>query len=37
MNNAREFVNKIKLIISELDEELLGIIGKRIGELQKRF
>jgi len=35
MSNAREFVSKIKLVISELDEELVGAIAKRIEELRE--
>ncbi len=35
LNNAREFVSKIKLVINELDEEMLKIIGKKISELHK--
>lgn len=35
MRNARDFVNKIKLVISELDKELLTIIGDKIKELKK--
>lgn len=35
MNNAREFVSKIKLVMSELDEELIAIISRKVNELQK--
>jgi len=35
MNNARDFVSKIKLVISELDEKIIGVIGKRIKELKE--
>ncbi len=35
MRNAREFVSKIKIILNELDENLVEIIGKRIKELQR--
>ncbi len=35
MRNAREFVSKIKLVLSELDEKMIEIIGKRIRELQR--
>lgn len=35
MNNAREFASKIKLVISELDEELVGAIDEKIRELGK--
>lgn len=35
MRNARDFVNKIKLVISELDKELLTIIKNKIKELKK--
>jgi len=35
MNNARDFVSKIKLVISELDEKIIEIIGKRIKELKE--
>ena len=34
MRNARDFVSKIKLVISELDDKLIEIIGKKIKELQ---
>jgi uncharacterized protein (UPF0332 family) len=34
MRNAREFVSKIKLVIDELDEKFIGIIGKRIKDLE---
>lgn len=34
MGNAREFVSKIKLVLNELDEKLIELIGKRINELQ---
>ena len=33
MRNAREFVSKIKLVLSELDEKMIEIIGKKIQEL----
>lgn len=35
MRNARDFVSKIKLVINELDEELIGIINKKINELKE--
>ena len=35
MNNAREFVSKMKLVMSELDEELIEVIEKRIAELKE--
>jgi len=35
MNNARDFVSKIKLVISELDEKIIEVIGKRINELKE--
>ena len=34
MRNARDFVSKIKLVLNELDDKLVEIIGKRIKELQ---
>ena len=34
MRNAREFVSKIKLVLGELDEKLVEIIGRKIKELQ---
>jgi len=34
MRNAREFVSKIKLVLNELDDKLVEIIGKNIKELQ---
>ncbi|MBI4181525.1 MAG: hypothetical protein HY520_00980, partial [Candidatus Aenigmarchaeota archaeon] len=34
MRNAREFVSKMKLVVNELDEKLIEIIGNRIKELQ---
>jgi len=34
MRNAREFVSKIKLVVNELDEKLVEVIGKGIKELQ---
>jgi uncharacterized protein (UPF0332 family) len=33
VSNAREFVSKIKLVVSELDEKLIEAIGNRIREL----
>ena len=36
MKNAREFVSKIKLVISELDEKLIEVIGKSIKELKEK-
>ena len=33
--NARDFVSKIKLVLSELDEALIDVIGKETGELKK--
>lgn len=35
VNNARAFVSKIKLVISELDEELINIINKKIDDMQR--
>jgi uncharacterized protein (UPF0332 family) len=35
MRNAREFVSKIKLVLNELDEELVDIIAKRVNELHE--
>jgi len=35
INNARKFVSKIKMIINELDEEIIEAIRKKIMELQK--
>lgn len=35
MKNARDFVSKIKLVISELDEKIIEVIGKRIKELKE--
>ncbi|MBI2232380.1 MAG: HEPN domain-containing protein [Candidatus Aenigmarchaeota archaeon] len=34
MRNAREFVSKMKLVLNELDEKLVEIIGKKAKELQ---
>jgi len=34
MRNAREFVSKMKLVLNELDEKLIEIIGKKIKELE---
>ena len=34
MNNAREFVTKIKLVINELDEGMVKLIGEKIKELK---
>ena len=34
MRNAREFVSKMKLVLNELDEKLVEIIGKKVKELQ---
>lgn len=36
VSNARGFVNKIKLVLNELDEELLRLVVKRINELSSR-
>ncbi len=33
MSNAREFVNKIKLVLNELDEKVIGIIAGKIKAL----
>lgn len=33
-NNARDFVSKIKLVISELDEELLTLVSRRITQIK---
>lgn len=35
MKNAREFVSKIKLVLSELDEKAISIISKKIKELEE--
>ncbi len=35
VNNARDFTSKIKIVISELDEDLLKFISKKIDELQR--
>jgi len=35
MNNARDFVTKIKLVISEVDERLIETISKKIKELKE--
>ena len=35
INNARDFVSKIKLVTSELDEKIIEVIGKRIKELKQ--
>ena len=35
MRNSREFVNKIKLVVNELDEKLVEIISKKIKELEE--
>lgn len=35
VNNAREFVNKIKLVVGELDEELIAVISGKLNKLQK--
>ena len=35
MKNARDFVSKIKLVISELDEKIIEVIEKRIKELKE--
>ena len=35
MNNARDFVRKIKLVISGLDEKLIKMINKEIKELKE--
>jgi len=35
MRNAREFVSKIKLVVNELDERLIGVISKKICELEE--
>jgi len=32
MRNARDFVSKIKLVLSELDDKLIEIIAKKIIE-----
>jgi len=36
MSNAREFVKKIKLLIREIDEELISVISKEIKKLQSK-
>ncbi|MBS3053214.1 MAG: hypothetical protein J4469_01815, partial [Candidatus Aenigmarchaeota archaeon] len=33
MRNAREFVSKMKLVLNELDEKLVEIVGKKTKEL----
>ncbi len=35
MRNAREFVSKIKLVLSELDDKLIEIISEEIKELEE--
>ena len=35
MRDAREFVTKIKLVLSELDDNLIEVIAKKIKELEK--
>lgn len=35
MSNAREFVSKIKIVVEELDEELVSVICKEIRRLKK--
>ena len=35
MGNAREFVSKMKLVVSELDEELIEAIDQKLKELKK--
>lgn len=35
INNARDFVTKIKLVISEVDERLIEVISKKIKELKE--
>ncbi len=35
MRNAREFVSKMKLVLDELDEKVIGIIGERIKALRE--
>ena len=34
MRNARDFVSKIKLVLSELDDKLIEIVAKKINELK---
>ncbi len=34
MRNARDFVSKIKLVLSELDDKLIEIIAKKINEME---
>ncbi len=36
MENAREFVSKIKLLIEKIDEELISVIVKEVKKLQSR-
>ncbi len=36
MNNAREFVRKIKLLLEEIDEELISVIVRELKELQSK-
>lgn len=35
MRNTREFVSKIKLVVNELDERIIELIGKKIKELEE--
>lgn len=35
MKNVREFVSKIKLVLSELDERMIGIIAKKKNKLKE--
>ncbi len=34
MRNARDFVSKIKVVVAGLDDKLIGVIGKKIKELE---
>lgn len=36
MRNAREFVSKIKLVVNELDEKLIEVIGKELQRLDSQ-
>ena len=35
MRNTRNFVSKIKLVLNEMDDELIDIIGKKVKELEE--
>ncbi len=34
MRNAREFVTKMKLVLDEINEDVVGAINKEIGKLR---